>query len=121
MLEMLDEYSRGKVLTIQTQRKRKVKKNKKKNKGQAQRRQNQNDFNVQNNVEGQEPNPAGQNEDANEQIEEFVVDYSDDEMDEDLESEEEENVERQFNFISELTVLVDYNVIDKYLLVLQNE
>ena len=32
MLEMLDEYSRGKVLTIQTQRKRKVKKNKKKNK-----------------------------------------------------------------------------------------
>jgi len=31
MLEMLDEYSRGKVLTIQTQRKRKVKKNKKKN------------------------------------------------------------------------------------------
>ena len=29
MLEMLDEYSKGKVLTIQTQRKRKVKKNKK--------------------------------------------------------------------------------------------
>jgi len=28
MLEMLDEYSKGKVLTIQTQRKRKVKKNK---------------------------------------------------------------------------------------------
>lgn len=36
MLEMLDEYSKGKVLTIQTQRKRKVKKNKgnKKNKKQ---------------------------------------------------------------------------------------
>ena len=30
MLEMLDEYSKGKVLTIQTQRKRKVKRNKKK-------------------------------------------------------------------------------------------
>lgn len=30
MLEMLEEYSKGKVLTIQTQRKRKVKKNKKK-------------------------------------------------------------------------------------------
>ena len=36
MLDMLDEYSKGKVLTIQTQRKRKVKKNKgnKKNKKQ---------------------------------------------------------------------------------------
>lgn len=29
MMQMLDEYSKGKVLTIQTQRKRKVKKNKK--------------------------------------------------------------------------------------------
>jgi len=34
MLEMLDEYSRGKVLTIQTQRKRKIKKNKKKSRAQ---------------------------------------------------------------------------------------
>ena len=32
MLNMLEEYSKGKVLTIQTQRKRKVKKNKKKGK-----------------------------------------------------------------------------------------
>ena len=32
MLEMLDEYSKGKVLTIQTQRKRKVKRAKKKKK-----------------------------------------------------------------------------------------
>ena len=35
MLEMLDEYSKGKVLTIQTQRKRKVKKNKKKQQRKA--------------------------------------------------------------------------------------
>lgn len=30
MLQMLEEYSKGKVLTIQTQRRKKVKKNKKK-------------------------------------------------------------------------------------------
>ena len=35
--------------------------------------------------------------------------------------EEEENVERSFNFVSELSVLVDYDVIDKFLYVLRNE
>jgi hypothetical protein len=39
----------------------------------------------------------------------------------DEESEEELVVERQFNFLSELSTLVDYDVIDKYLYVLKNE
>lgn len=92
MLEMLDEYSKGKVLTIQTQRKRKVKKNK-----------------------GNKKNKKQDND-----IEEFQPenDLDDDEMDE--ESDEEENVERSFNFVSELSVLVDYDVIDKYLYVVRN-
>lgn len=81
MLEMLDEYSRGKVLTIQTQKKRRIK-NKKANKAA----------------------------DIDEEME-----YSDDE------SEQEENVERQFNFVSELSVLVDYDVINKYMFAIQNE
>jgi hypothetical protein len=91
MLEMLDEYSKGKVLTIQTQKKRKIKKNKRK-----QRRQD-------------------------DEIAEFQVDneLDDDEMDES--DEEEENVERSFNFVSELSILVDYDVIDKFLYVLRNE
>ena len=92
MLEMLDEYSKGKVLTIQTQRKRKVKKNKKK-----------------------QQRKAGD-------IEEFAeneLDFSDNEFEEDLE--DEENVERTFNFVSELSVLVDYDVIQKYVSILRNK
>ena len=77
MLEMLDEYSKGKVLTIQTQKKRKVKKNKKKH-----------------------------NDDI----------YSDDELNgDDDDFEDEENVERNFNFVKELCQLVDYDVVDRYL------
>lgn len=97
MLEMLDEYSKGKVLTIQTQRKRKVKKAKKKGKKAR-------DLNVEN------------------EIEEFAdeLDFSEDNEFED-ESEDEENVERQLNFVSELSVLVDYDVIQKYAYILQNE
>jgi hypothetical protein len=81
MLEMLDEYSKGKVLTIQTQQKRKKKKNKKK-----QKRQDQDEF-------------------ADD------LEFSDNEFDQ---SEDEENVERQFNFVVELSRLVDYEVIEKY-------
>lgn len=90
MLEMLDEYSRGKVLTIQTQQKRKKKKaNKKKNKKLN----------------------------HGEEVEEFAeVDFSDPES----ESENEENVERAFNFVNELCRLVDYDVIDKYLFILKS-
>lgn len=80
MLEMLDEYSRGKVLTIQTQKTRRIRNNKAKR------------------------------ADIDEEME-----------DSDEESEQEENVERQFNFVSELSVLVDYDVIAKYLFAIQNE
>lgn len=86
MLEMLDEYSKGKVLTIQTQQKRKKKKNKKKN----QRRQDNDEF----------------AED---------LELSDAEFDQ---SEDEENVERTFNFVVELSRLVDYDVIEKYIYML---
>lgn len=88
MLDMLDEYSKGKVLTIQTQRKRKVKRNKKKKK----------ELQVNN---------------ANE-LDEFAndPDYGEDSGAEESEEQDETNVERQFNYVSELSVLVDYNVIE---------
>ena len=50
MLEMLDEYSRGKVLTIQTQRKRKIKRSKKKGRA-APERANQSGLQVDNQLE----------------------------------------------------------------------
>jgi hypothetical protein len=45
------------------------------------------------------------------------MDFSENEFEEDLE--DEENVERTFNFVSELSVLVDYEVIQKYISVLK--
>jgi hypothetical protein len=79
MLEMLDEYSRGKVLTIQTQRKRKIKRAKKK-KNRVQR--NADD----------ELNVNGEQGEG--QLEEFANDdYEDDEEMEDYED-EEQNIER---------------------------
>jgi hypothetical protein len=91
MLEMLDEYSKGKVLTIQTQKKRKVKKNKKK----AAKKQR-------------------------DDLDEFAdeLEFSDDDF---SEGDDEENVERTFNFVSELSRLVDYEVIEKYAYLLKNE
>ena len=35
--------------------------------------------------------------------------------------EEEQNIERQFNFVGELSVLVDYEVINKYIYILRHE
>jgi hypothetical protein len=35
--------------------------------------------------------------------------------------EEEQNIERQFNFVGELSVLVDYEVISKYIYILKHE
>ena len=95
MLEMLDEYSKGKVLTIQTQKKRKIKRKQKKT------------------VAKRKPVAEGE-------IEEFAeeLDFSDNEFEEELE--DEENIERSFNFVSELSVLVDYDVIQKYTSVLRN-
>jgi hypothetical protein len=34
---------------------------------------------------------------------------------------EEQNIERQFNFVGELSVLVDYEVIDKYIYLISHE
>lgn len=47
------------------------------------------------------------------------MELDDEEMDEP--SDEEENVERSFNFVSELSVLVDYDVISKFVYILQHE
>ena len=41
-------------------------------------------------------------------------------MDEE-DSEEEANVERGFNFVSELSTLVDYDVIEKYLFLIKTD
>ena len=71
---MLEDFSKGKVLTVKTQRKVLRKKQ------------------------------AGNEESGSENEE----------------SEEEHCVERQFNFIGELTVLVDYDVIQKYVSVLSH-
>jgi|LauGreDrversion4_2_1035121.scaffolds.fasta_scaffold106055_2 hypothetical protein len=91
---MLEEYSKGKVLTIQTQRKHKVKKNKK-------------------------------DEGAEEEDGEFDADKPLDPMDGDdsmeEESEEEEFVERQFNFVSEISIFVDYAVISRYLYLIKDK
>jgi len=34
---------------------------------------------------------------------------------------EETNVERQFNFVSEISIFVDYTVISKYLLIIKDK
>ena len=84
MLEMLDEYSKGKVLTIQTQQKRKKKGKKKR---------------------------AKKAEGDYDEISDF---------EEEEESDNEENVERTFNFVAELSRLVDYDVIERYVYILKN-
>ena len=45
--------------------------------------------------------------------------FHDDEMDE--ESDKEENVERQFNFAGEISMLVDYKVISQYVNLIQKD
>jgi hypothetical protein len=44
------------------------------------------------------------------------LEYSDED-----EEQEEENVERTFNFVAEISVLVDYDVIAKYIYVIRNK
>ena len=65
---------------------------------------------------------AGKELNVENEVEEFMdEELAYDEEDSDSEPEEETNVERQFNFVSELSVLVDYNVIDKYISVLKSD
>lgn len=91
MLEMLDQYSKGKVLTIQTHKKRRVKKKK---------------------------NKKLTRDDDELALQDHEIDSEDEELGY-FDEEEEENVERQFDFRQELCVLVDYRVIEKYLEVLR--
>ena len=74
---MLEEFSKGKVLTVKTQRKVMRKKRKEENIDD----------------DGDSDGEGGSENES---------------------SEEERCIERQFNFIGELTILVDYTVIEKY-------
>mmetsp|Transcript_4815 Transcript_4815/g.7249 ORF Transcript_4815/g.7249 Transcript_4815/m.7249 type:complete len:150 (+) Transcript_4815:406-855(+) len=105
MLEMLDEYSKGKVLTVQTQRKRKIKKAKKKQQRKARQSSKQEN--------------SGDLQEFGQQEDDIYFDSDDNEFGEEF-SDDEENVERKFNFVSEISVLVDYNVITKYISVLKD-
>lgn len=98
MTDMLEEYSKGKVLTIQTQKKKKVKKDKKE-RGDS---------------EDEEYNAAN--------------DYNDDPIEDQLSIDEESDdetsekfVERQFNFVSEISIFVDYTVISRYLQIIRDK
>lgn len=79
LLSMLEAYSKGRVLTIQTAKTRVVRTKK-----------------------------AAQDDEYG------------DESDELPDEEATEHVERRFNFVSELAYLVDYAVIDKYVMLLKN-
>ena len=66
-------------------------------------------------------------EDINGKTDEVVYAFED-EGDDDIEysgSEDEDgievNAERQFNFVSEISVLVDYNVISQYMIILRDK
>ena len=45
----------------------------------------------------------------------------DDSLDEDSANEEEKFVERSFNFVSEISIFVDYDVISKYLYIVRDK
>ena len=98
MVDMLEEYSKGKVLTIQTQRKRKVKKSKQAN------NEDDDEFDP-DRIEG-ERDPL--------EDDDSLAEESDDEGGEQF-------VERQFNFVSEISIFVDYTVISKYMLILRDK
>lgn len=100
MVDMLEEYSKGKVLTIQTQRKKKVKKNGRQN--------NEN----QEEEEEFDPTKPDEFRDPMED-DDSLAEESDDDV-------EEKFVERQFNFVSEISIFVDYAIISKYLMVVKN-
>jgi hypothetical protein len=92
MLDMLEQYSKGRILTIQTNKRIKRKK-----------------------VKGAKSNNGEQQED-----EEFIVNDPNDDvneinfLEEDSSSDEEEFQERKFNFVAEISILVDYTVASQY-------
>lgn len=108
-MQMLEEYSTGRVLHIQTGRIRKIKNTQKKSKPADEENSEENDGEWK---EGDpEPDFGG---DA--PIEEDIVD---DEEEEDR-NEIEEHVEKSFNFISETASMVEYPVISSYCIMLRD-
>jgi len=101
MIEMLEEYSKGKVLTIQTQKKKKVKKV---------RQQGQN--------EDEDDGDFDPNEGEKERD---VMDDDDSLAEESDDDHEEKFVERSFNFVSEISIFVDYAIISKYLYIIRDK
>ena len=100
-LEHLEKYSKGKVLMVKTNKKKKVKKQKVKNTAGW---QNSGDEKEGGAAE-KEYNPDAP-DDFSEDDDQQNGEFYDEEMDE--ESDREENVERQFNFVGEIALLVDY-------------
>jgi len=100
-LASLEEYSKGRVFTIATGEKRLVKKKKvaPKKKGLTDEiSEPDDDFNPE--------NPDDLNGEQKEDT------FYDEEMEE--ESDEEREVKRQFEFVSEISILVDYDVVKNY-------
>ena len=104
-LEHMEQYSKGKTLKIRTQKKRKVKKQKGRKLGNTQHDSQEEDQGDKD-FDPDRPDELSGDDDQEDG-------FHDDEMDE--ESEKEEAVERQFNFVAEIALLVDYQVISQYM------
>ena len=102
-LEHLEEYSKGKRLTIRTGQRRKVKRQQAKRRGGAQSENEDEDGDG--DFDPNNPTQGGEENDGH--IEEHT--FYDAEFGED--SDEEVNVERQFNFNQEFSLLVSYDVV----------
>lgn len=122
--DMLEEYSKGKVMTIQTDRRIKKKKLKAKKKKQAAKRKNQEaheegaEFNGEEGENGGNPEDEPYKEYAEGQPAEAVPEEEEEEDDEDDDEDEEQTEEfkeRKFNLASEFAILVDYQVVTKML------
>ena len=114
-LEHLEEFSKGKMLMIKTGKRRKVKKTKK----QTQRNAGgDSDLEPQSNDENDEKEFDPNKPDDDDEGEPGAIEdtFHDAEMDE--ESDVEENVERQMNFNAEVSIMISYEVITRYMSVL---
>ena len=109
MTKMLEEYSRGRVLTIRTSRLRNARKKKKKARARV---------------------PKDELDEAEDELDELEEELDAEEEEElDLygmeleeigeEPEEPQFVERRFNFVSEISILVDYEVMSRFMLLLR--
>jgi hypothetical protein len=131
VLDMLETYSKGKCMKIKTNKmvkKKKAKKmakvvggilssddeeeggNKEENPLMAEEAEIIGKINQSGKVEGEENKEGSDNEEDDEQM-----DYSGSEE----EADSYEQKERNFNYVSEISILVDYNVISRYMSVLR--